>query len=86
MADSHGVRPRATASNTLIASRVSACCSTTARVCAMVRRDRVLRFWPLRWMFPRLGLRTPASSLSSVDFPEPLGPTRPRVSPGWMSR
>jgi hypothetical protein len=30
---------------------------------------------------PRVGFPTPASNLSSVDFPEPFAPMRPTVSP-----
>src|SRR5947208_3017823 len=35
---------------------------------------------------PRVGGRKPATMLSSVDFPQPDGPSRHRSSPAWTSR
>ena len=35
---------------------------------------------------PEVGACTPASTLTSVDLPAPLSPTRATTSPAWMSR
>ena len=41
--------------------------------------------WPRSRICPDVGCRMPAMHLSSVDFPEPLRPRMPRVSPGLIS-
>jgi len=33
----------------------------------------------------RVGVKAPASMLKIVDLPEPLGPIRPTISPGWTA-
>src|SRR5688572_666351 len=40
---------------------------------------------PRMAMRPALGARRPASSITSVDLPQPEGPTMDRNSPGRMS-
>ena len=37
-------------------------------------------------MVPELGASTPASMLSNVDLPAPLGPSSPKISPDFISR
>jgi len=45
------------------------------------------RLFPSNQMSPLVTMpllpRSPIAALSSVDFPEPDSPTRPRISPGW---
>ena len=35
---------------------------------------------------PEVGWYMPVRQLKKVVFPAPLGPIRPTISPGWMSR
>ncbi|SKS14721.1 Uncharacterised protein [Mycobacteroides abscessus subsp. abscessus] len=42
--------------------------------------------WPSNRTVPKTGRTNPASALSAVDFPEPLGPSRATVSPRAMRR
>src|SRR5438105_3480199 len=48
------------------------------------RRGPLTRRPPTR-ISPVLGSSSPPISLSSVDLPQPLGPTKETNSPGWMS-
>ena len=41
---------------------------------------------PWKVMVPEVGACTPARTLTSVDFPAPLSPTRATTSPAWTSR
>src|SRR5581483_10385843 len=36
---------------------------------------------PNTWIWPLVGLSRPSNSLTVVDLPEPLGPSRPKTSP-----
>ncbi len=65
---------------------VVACCSTTATRRATALRPSVSRGFPSSRTTPDDVGRTPASRRSSVDFPEPLGPSSPTVSPARGSR
>src|SRR5271168_1876168 len=44
-----------------------------------------MRFWSKR-MSPPSGWRNPASMRSTVVFPQPEGPSRKNISPGWMEK
>jgi len=76
-----GLRPSSTASRTITRSAVSAGCATKATIRAARRRDRRVWSIPSSRTLPVEGVSTPATSRSSIDFPEPLEPTRPKVLP-----
>ena len=38
--------------------------------------------WPLKYCFPSVASYRRMTTRASVDFPQPVSPTRPRVSPG----
>src|SRR5258707_6018087 len=44
------------------------------------------RSWPQMRMEPRVGGIMPARQRRVVVLPAPLGPTRPRTSPGWTEK
>ena len=77
-----GMRPRRTTSRTLSSTWVSACCSTTATAGRRPRVPSPASGRPSRVTTPEAGARTPASSRSSVDLPEPFGPSSPMTVPG----
>src|SRR5258706_2320749 len=39
-----------------------------------------------KWISPSLGVYSPASSITSTDFPDPILPASPTTSPGWISK
>src|SRR4029434_10173137 len=47
--------------------------------------ESVFRSCPQIRIWPAVGGRIPAIVLSVVVLPAPLGPTSPRISPGWTS-
>jgi hypothetical protein len=62
---------------------------TTRRSAADVFRclsDMAVMSWPCSFTVPDVGGWRPRTALPMVDFPLPDSPTRPTVSPGWMSK
>jgi hypothetical protein len=41
---------------------------------------------PRKIIVPELGRKVPVIRLNAVDFPEPLGPIRPKSSPSAMEK
>lgn len=48
------------------------------------RFESELRFVPSNETIPRVGVSRPANKCNSVDFPLPLGPAQPTISPRSM--
>src|SRR5215472_34292 len=53
---------------------------------ACVAADASVTSMPAKRMRPALGTRSPATQLKKVDFPAPLGPMRPTISPSATVR
>src|SRR5215203_932282 len=56
------------------------------RILGTARRDSRARSWPSSTTSPRVAISSRISSLISVDFPAPDGPTRNTKSPSGMTR
>ena len=52
----------------------------------MLRRDSVLMSWPSNVIFPEVRSYSRMMQRASVDLPQPVSPTRPRVCPRRTSR
>lgn len=64
---------------------VVACCSTSAVRRAMAARDMAAISTSPSLMTPLAILRSRPIRCSRLDFPEPLGPTKPSIVPGAAS-
>src|SRR5438477_3880522 len=53
---------------------------------ARIWRDSRATSWPRTVTFPEVGFERPLTILTVVVFPEPLGPTRPKISPDRTAR
>ena len=59
--------------------------ASTAIRCARSREAKEAVSWPATSTRPAVGRRRPAANFTSVDFPQPLGPTMLVTAPAGMA-
>ncbi|MDP9841916.1 hypothetical protein J2853_001127 [Streptosporangium lutulentum] len=80
-----GIRPSVTTSATVMSTSADTSWATTARRRATSRRGSSLSRHRSSRTVPAFGGSRPARTRSKVDFPHPLGPSRPVKPPRGMA-